>query len=409
MVTSCGVVGCAKNRSNAPKDGFFRLPSIVNTDETSQKLSRQRRDIWLSRINRKDLPPSQLAEKNSTLHVRGSLFILGRPVALFEPSNPYWAPSLNLGYTKLSAISSPESVCERNAMRKRRNENKTGQDEKHKGNKKILHEIINQIEIIDNSVTADRNNKRKETQTKSSANSANIERENQELKTLNQKSHNENQYLKEEIKSLKRELNNFKYDEAKFSNGEHNRVWYYTGSACFNTLIALFNLVKSEIKSGNKLQYFEKFILCLMRLRLGVSVIDLADRFQISETTAADTFLEILNISFIKLTPLVIWPERPELQMSMPMSFRSKFGCKITAMIDCFEVFIDRPSNLSARALTWSTYKSHNTAKFLIGITPQGTICFISKGWGGRTSDQFITENSNFLTGMLFWPIEDSI
>ena len=51
----------------------------------------------------------------------------------------------------------------------------------------------------------------------------------------------------------------------------------------------------------------------------------------------------------------------------------------------------------SARALTWSTYKSHNTAKFIIGIAPQGTICFISKRWEGRTSDQFITENSNFL------------
>ena len=177
----------------------------------------------------------------------------------------------------------------------------------------------------------------------------------------------------------------------------HNRVPHYTGLACFNTLITLFNLVRSEIKGGNKLQSFEKFILCLMRLRLGVSVIDLADRFQISKTTAADTFLEILNIFFIKLTPLVIWPERPELQMPMPMCFRSKFGCKITAITDCFELFIDRPSNLSARALTWSTYKSHNTAKFLIGITPQGTICFISKGWGGRTSDQFITENSNFL------------
>ena len=33
-----------------------------------------------------------------------------------------------------------------------------------------------------------------------------------------------------------------------------------------------------------------------MRLRLGVSVIDLADRFQISKTTAADTFLEIVNV-----------------------------------------------------------------------------------------------------------------
>ena len=90
---------------------------------------------------------------------------------------------------------------------------------------------------------------------KQTESSADIEKENQEFKTLNQKLHNENQYLKEEIKSLKRELNSFKYDEAKFSNDEHNRVSYYTGLACFNTLITFFNLVKSEIKSGNKLVF----------------------------------------------------------------------------------------------------------------------------------------------------------
>ena len=151
--------------------------------------------------------PIQLAEKNSTLHICGSHFILGRLGALFEPSNPDWA----LGYKKLSVISSPESACERNVRRKRQNENKTVQDEKHKGNKKILHEIVNQNQIVNSSATADRNNKSKETETESSAN---IEKENQELKTLNQKLHNENQYLKEEIKSLKRELNSFKYDEA---------------------------------------------------------------------------------------------------------------------------------------------------------------------------------------------------
>ena len=99
--------------------------------------------------------------------------------------------------------------------RERQNENKTVQDEKHKGNKKILHAIINQTEITNNSVTADRNDKSKETQRESSAN---IEKENQELKTRNQMLHNENQYLKEEIKRLKRKLNSFKYDEAKFSN-----------------------------------------------------------------------------------------------------------------------------------------------------------------------------------------------
>ena len=116
-------------------------------------MSRQRRDPWLSRINHKDLTPSQLAEKNSTLHLCGSHFILSRPAALFEPSNPDWPPSLNLGFKKLSVISSPVSTCEQNARRKRRNENKTVQDEKHKGNKKILHEISNQNEIINNSVS----------------------------------------------------------------------------------------------------------------------------------------------------------------------------------------------------------------------------------------------------------------
>ena len=35
--------------------------------------------------------------------------------------------------------------------------------------------------------------------------------------------------------------------------------------------------------------------------------------------------------------------------------------------------------------------------KFLIGITPTGVICFLSKCWGGRVSDQEQTRNSSFL------------
>ena len=35
-----------------------------------------------------------------------------------------------------------------------------------------------------------------------------------------------------------------------------------------------------------------------------------------------------------------------------------------------------KPSNLLARAKTWSSYNHHHTAKFLIGITPQGSV-----GW----------------------------
>ena len=65
---------------------------------------------------------------------------------------------------------------------------------------------------------------------------------------------------------------------------------------------------------------------------------------------------------------------------------------KVTVTIDCFEVIVNRPSNLYTRAQTFSSHKNHNTVKVLIGITPQGSICFVLQKWGGRTSDKFIGE-----------------
>ena len=81
----------------------------------------------------------------------------------------------------------------------------------------------------------------------------------------------------------------------------------------------------------------------------------------------------------------------------MPLCFADNFGRKITVSIDCFELYIDQPKHLTARNLTWPSYKRHHTTKYLIGITSQGPISFISQGWGGRSSDQHITENSDFL------------
>ena len=41
----------------------------------------------------------------------------------------------------------------------------------------------------------------------------------------------------------------------------------------------------------------------------GISDIDLADRFQISNRTAAETFLDVSNVLYVKIIPLIIWPE----------------------------------------------------------------------------------------------------
>jgi hypothetical protein len=66
-------------------------------------------------------------------------------------------------------------------------------------------------------------------------------------------------------------------------------------------------------------------------------------------------------------------------------------------MIDCSKIFTQKPSNLLTQAATWSDYKHHNTLKFLVAVTPQGSICYVSELWGGRASDRHIVINSSFL------------
>ena len=103
----------------------------------------------------------------------------------------------------------------------------------------------------------------------------------------------------------------------------------------------------------------------------------------------------------VRLRPLIKWPEREELWRTMPRCFQYSFGKKTIVIIDCFEVFIDRPLNLMARAQTFSNYKHHNTVKVLIGITAQATISFVSKAWGGRTPDKYLTDNCGILDKLL--------
>eukprot|EP00794_Sanderia_malayensis_P014473 gene14473-15976_t len=65
------------------------------------------------------------------------------------------------------------------------------------------------------------------------------------------------------------------------------------------------------------------------------------------------------------------------------------------------KVLIHRPTNLKAWAQSWSSYKHDNTAKFLIGICPQGVISCISNAWCGRAGDKYITENCQLLNNLL--------
>ena len=73
---------------------------------------------------------------------------------------------------------------------------------------------------------------------------------------------------------------------------------------------------------------------------------------------------------------------------------------KLRCIIDCTEVFIEKPKSLDVQAVTWSDYKKHNTFKFLIGISPTGYIMFLSDCYGGRSTDQYICQDSGFYNNL---------
>ena len=79
----------------------------------------------------------------------------------------------------------------------------------------------------------------------------------------------------------------------------------------------------------------------------------------------------------------------------MPTVFKETYP-RCRCIIDCSEIFIETPTNFTAKAQTYSNYKRHNTIKFLIGVTPFGTISFLSQCWGGQVSDKNLTQSSGF-------------
>ena len=82
------------------------------------------------------------------------------------------------------------------------------------------------------------------------------------------------------------------------------------------------------------------------------------------------------------------------LRRNLPESFQNFKNC--VSIIDCFEVFIERPFGLTAQAQTWSNYKHHHTIKYLIGITPAGSTFFHKVGVGGYLIKNFTIRSKFF-------------
>ena len=89
----------------------------------------------------------------------------------------------------------------------------------------------------------------------------------------------------------------------------------------------------------------------------------------------------------------------------MPWCFQVNYGMKVTSIIDCFELFIEKPGDLMSKTAMWSQYKHYTTVKYLISITPQGTVSFCQRGMVGV----FQTSSSPSILDILITSIREML
>ena len=82
-------------------------------------------------------------------------------------------------------------------------------------------------------------------------------------------------------------------------------------------------------------------------------------------------------------------PSVEQVTGTMTRSFRKKY--RTFVIIDGNEILTETPSDLQFQSSTWSNYKQHNTAKFLVAYTPNGAILYMSPLFVGSISDVELT------------------
>ena len=89
----------------------------------------------------------------------------------------------------------------------------------------------------------------------------------------------------------------------------------------------------------------DEFLLVLMKLRLGLTNLDLTIRFRVSEATVSNIFITWLYFLHIRLGALKVWPHRRVILDNMPRNFKEEHPNNII-IIDCNELKTPCPSSL---------------------------------------------------------------
>ena len=175
---------------------------------------------------------------------------------------------------------------------------------------------------------------------------------------------------------------------------------YYSGFKSYNHFLYLFSFLCPEIYSLDYkpkcLSEENQLFLTLIKLRRGKDNTEIAFLFGINDKTVSSIFNTFLRFLYFMFKDLDLWCPRAVVNLHMPAGFKNAFPNTRT-ILDATECRIEKPSNVADQVATYSTYKNSNTVKTIIGITPQGTVNYISDSYAGSASDRMIIERSDLI------------
>ena len=193
--------------------------------------------------------------------------------------------------------------------------------------------------------------------------------------------------------------------------GKDSLVRFYTGFISYKIFLAFFHFLgpsahqltywrsketQSRHKRKTKLNPQNQLFLTLVKLRLNLKTKDLAYRFDISIGLVSKYVTTWICFLYCHMKEIEWMPSPNQVAATLPVAFKKDYPTTF-AIIDASELFIETPADLQMQSSTWSNYKHHNTAKFLIACTPNGSISHVSPLYVGSISDVELTRNSGFL------------
>lgn len=216
----------------------------------------------------------------------------------------------------------------------------------------------------------------------------------------------------EEIEALNKKLTLERFGINKFSFDDE-MVEFYTGFPTYTLFVTFYNAIKPTAVRMKSVYYtqvdeisgkgrpkamdpIDELFMFLCRLKCGFLSDDLSVRFNIHKSTVSRKNITWSNYLYFLLGGINIWPSREKIMLHMPEDFKLSYA-KTRVIIDCTEIFTERPSSLALASKTFSTYKSHNTWKGLVGIAPHGAVTFISSLYSGCMSDVEITKRCGLI------------